>query len=161
MSRKKDGLTWVLILGVLLLVGTASFYVLWPQLQPHATIHLGDGVFTAKVAKAPEERAKGLGGTHSLGDDQALLLVYTTDGKWPVSMKDMTYPIDIVWLDKDKKVVYIVKNVPPESYPYEQFEPKNEARYVVELAEGVVGQKKITIGATALFDENNLEGIKL
>jgi uncharacterized membrane protein (UPF0127 family) len=161
MSRKKDGLTWVLIVGVLLLVGAAAFYMLWPQLQPHATIHLGDGVFTAKVVKTQAERDKGLGGTLNLADDQAMLFVYETDGKWPVSMKDMNYPIDIVWLDKDKKVVYIVKNAPPESYPYEHFEPKNDARYVIEFSEGTVGQKKITIGATAMFDENNLEGIKL
>lgn len=161
MSRTKDGLTWVLIVGVLLLVGAAAFYMLWPQLQPHATIHLGDGVFTANVAKTQPERDKGLGGTLKLADDQAMLFVYDTDGKWSVSMKDMNYPIDIVWLDKDKKVVYIVKNAPPESYPYERFESKNDARYVIEFAEGTVGQEKITIGATAMFDENNLEGIKL
>ena len=70
----------------------------------------------------------------------------------------MNFPIDIIWLDKDKKVVYIVKNAPPESYPYEQFEPKEEVRYVLEVAAGTVQQKKITIGAVAQFDENNLEG---
>jgi uncharacterized membrane protein (UPF0127 family) len=161
MSRKKDGLTWVLIAGVLLLVGAAALYILWPQLQPHATIHLGDGVYTANVAKTQQDRDKALGGSYSLGDSQALLLVYDTDGRWAITMKDMNYPIDIVWLDKDKKVVYIVKNAPPESYPYQQFEPNSDARYVVELPEGAVGQKKIAIGMTATFDENNLEGIQL
>jgi uncharacterized membrane protein (UPF0127 family) len=74
-------------------------------------------------------------------------------------MKDMNFPIDIIWLDKDKKVVYIVKNAPPESYPYEHFEPKEEARYVLEVAAGTVEDKKIMIDAPATFDENNLEGL--
>jgi len=158
MSRRRDAWTWVLVVGVVLLVAGAALYVLWPQLQPHATVHLGDGVFTTKVAKTPDDRDKGLGGTYKLNGDQALLLVYDTDSKWKIDMKDMNFPIDIIWLDKDKKVVYIVKNAPPESYPYEQFEPKEDARYVLETMAGTVQQRKITIGSTAQFDENNLEG---
>jgi len=158
MSRRRDAWTWVLIVGVVLLVVGAALYVLWPQLQPHASVHIGDAVFTTKVAKTPADRDKGLGGTYKLNGDQALLLVYDADSKWKINMKDMNFPIDIIWLDKDKKVVYIVKNAPPESYPYEQFEPKEEARYVLEVAAGTVQQKKIIIGALAQFDENNLEG---
>ncbi len=70
----------------------------------------------------------------------------------------MKYPIDIVWLDKDKKVVYIVKNAPPESYPYENFTPKQDARYVLELPAGTVSKKSIAIGKEAMFDENAIEG---
>jgi uncharacterized protein len=158
MSRRKDALSWGLIALVLLLVGAATVYILLPQLQPHTTLHLGDGVFTARVAKTGEERAKGLSDTGSLGDDQAMIFVYDTDGKWPITMKGMKYPIDIVWLDKDKKVVYIVKNATPASYPYDVFTPKEDARYVVEVVAGTTGKKAVTIRSTATFDENNLEG---
>jgi uncharacterized membrane protein (UPF0127 family) len=161
MSRKKDVMSWGLIALVLLAVGATALYVLWPQLQQHTTLHLGDGVFTARVAKTQVERDLGLGGTHNLRQDQVMLFIYDSDDKWPRAMKDMNYPIDIVWLDKDKKVVYIVKNAPPESYPYEDFTPKQKARYVVELSAGTVAQKAITIGDGASFDENNLQGFKL
>jgi uncharacterized membrane protein (UPF0127 family) len=146
---------------VLALVGAAAVYILWPQLQPHATVRIGDAVFAAKVAKTPAEREKGLSDTASLRQDQAMLFVYEDDGKWPIWMKDMSYSIDIVWLDKDKKIVYMVKNAPPESYPYETFTPKQDARYVLELPAGTVGKKSIIIGATASFDENTLEGFGL
>jgi uncharacterized membrane protein (UPF0127 family) len=158
MSRRKDVFSWGLVALILILVGATAFYVMWPQLQPHATVHLGDGVFTARVAKTDEERQKGLSGTNVLKSDQALLIVFNTDAKWSIWMKDMNYPIDIVWLDKDKKVVYIVKNASPDSYPDEQFQSKTDARYVVELAAGTVGQKSIVIDKEAVFDENNLEG---
>lgn len=161
MSRRKDALSWALIALGLLLVGAAAVYVMLPQLQPHTTLHLGDGVFTARVAKTPAERTKGLSDTVSLGDDQAMIFVYDKDGKWPMTMKGMKYSLDIVWLDKDKKVVYIVKNANSASYPYETFVPKEDARYVVEVVAGTVGKKAVTINGTASFDENNLEGLKL
>jgi uncharacterized membrane protein (UPF0127 family) len=161
MSRRKDALSWGLIVFVLLLVGAATVYVLLPQLQPHTTLHLGDGVFTARVAKTQEERVKGLSDTGNLGDDQAMIFVYDQDGQWPITMKGMKYPIDIVWLNKDKKVAYIVKNATPASYPYETFTPKEDARYVVEVVAGTVGKKAIKINGAASFDENNLEGFEI
>lgn len=161
MNRKKDAMSWFLIIGALLLVGAAAVYILWPQLQPHTTVRLGDGVFTTRVAKTAEQREKGLSDTRELRQDQAMLLVFDRDDKWSVWMKDMNYAIDIVWLNKDKEVVYIVKNAPPESYPYESFVPKREARYVLELTSGTVDKKAIKIGTIAVFDENNLEGLGL
>jgi uncharacterized membrane protein (UPF0127 family) len=146
---------------VLLLVAAAALYILWPQLQTHTTLRIGDGVFKTQVAKTSVEREKGLGGTAQIRDDQAMLFVFETDAKWPMWMKDVSYPIDMVWLNKEKKVVYIVKNVPPESYPYEKFVSKDDARFVLELAAGSVARKTITIGTQATFDENNLEGFKL
>lgn len=152
-------LSWGLVVLVLGLIVATALYVLWPQLQPHATVRLGDGVFLAQVAKTDEERAKGLSGTSGLRENQAMLFVYDTDNKWPIWMKEMNYPLDIIWLDKDKKVVYIVKNAPPESYPYESFVPKQEARYIVELPAGTVGKKSINVGSAASFDEHHLEGL--
>lgn len=161
MSVKKHVLSWGIIVLALLLVVVAALYVLLPQLRPHVTLHLGDGVFLTQVAKTPDAWEKGLSGTHSLRDNEAMLFIYDRDDKWSIWMKDMNYPLDIVWLDKDKKVVYIVKNAPPESYPFESFTPKQESRYVVELPAGTVAKKAINIGTQAVFDENNIEGWKL
>lgn len=124
MSRRRGMLSWGLIILVLALVAGAAYYVFLPELQPHTTIHLGDGVFLAQVANTDAKRQQGLSGTQGLRDDQALLFVYNSDGQWPIQAQNINYPIDIVWLDKDKKVVYIVKNVPPDSYSYDQFTPR-------------------------------------
>jgi uncharacterized protein len=158
MNKRKSAWSWIAVVLVLLLVGSAALYAMWPQLQPHVNVHIGDGVFATRVAKTETEREKGLSDTRELRNDQAMLLIFDRDDKWSIWMKDMNYPIDIVWLDKDKKVVYIVKNAPPESYPYEKFVPKQDARYVLELLAGTVGKKAINIGSQAAFDENHLEG---
>jgi uncharacterized membrane protein (UPF0127 family) len=157
-NKKKNAWSWIAVILLLLMIGSAALYALWPQLQPHVTVHVGDGVFLSRVANSPETREKGLSGTTELRSDQAMLFVYDKDGKWPIWMKEMNYPIDIVWLDANKKVVYIVKNAPPESYPYEKFTPKQDARFVLELPAGTTAKKRIDIGSQATFDENNLEG---
>jgi uncharacterized membrane protein (UPF0127 family) len=161
MSIRKGVLSWGLVLLVLALVAVAAYYVMAPQLRPHVTVRLGDGVFLAQVARTPEAREKGLSGTTGLRENEGMLFIYDTEDKWAMWMKDMNYPIDIIWLDKDKKVVYIVKNAPPESYPYESFTPKQNAKYVLELPAGMVGKKAISIGKQAAFDENNIEGWQL
>ncbi len=155
---RRDILSWVLIGFALVLIGLAAFYAIWPQVRPHVTVKLGDGVYNATVAKTADDITKGLSGTTGLRQDQALLMVYESDGKWPIWMKDMQYPIDIVWMDKGKKVVHIVKNAPPDSYP-EKFTPKKDARYVIELPAGATSQKNITVEQIAVFDENRLEGV--
>lgn len=156
-NHHKDALSWVLITFTVLLVAAAAFYIIWPHIKSHVTVKIGDGVYKAQVAKTPTERAKGLSNSTSLRQDEALLMVYPTDGEHAIWMKDMKYPIDIIWLDKDKKVVHIVKNAPPDSYP-EKFVPKKNARYVLELPAGSVNEKAITIDLVAIFDENRLEG---
>lgn len=151
MSRKKDLLSGVLVAFVLLLVGVAAVYVLWPQLQPHATLRLGDGIFTAKIANTDAERAQGLSNTDQLPANQAMIFIFDKDDKWPMWMKDMSYPIDILWLNKDKQVVYIVKNASPDSYP-DKFVPSSDARYVIELPAGTVDSKAIRTNDSAVFD---------
>lgn len=159
MSVRKDIWSWGIIVLVLLLIGAAAFWAFWPQLsQPYTKLRLGDGVFQTRIADSPAEREKGLSGTQYLGQDQALLFIYDRDDKWSVWMKDMNYAIDIVWLDKDKKVVHIVKNAEPESYPHESFSPNEPARYIVEFVAGTVDKKAITINDKAAFDETQLEG---
>jgi len=159
MGREKSWWSVVIVGLILLLVGATAFYVLGPQTQPHTTLHLGDGIFKARVVQSVAERERGLSGTSQLAQNQAMILVFDGNGRWPIWMKDMNYPLDIVWLNQDKKVIYIVKNAPPDSYP-KTFLPKDAARYVVELPAGMVDQKTITVGTEAGFDENNLDGVR-
>jgi uncharacterized protein len=161
MSKSHDMMSWLLVAFVLLLVGAAAYFVMEPKLRPHVSVQLGGTAFSARIASTEEEKTRGLSGTASLAENEAMLFVYDRDDKWSIWMKDMRYPIDIVWLDKDKKVVHIVKNAPPESYPYESFASKEEARYVLELAAGTTAKRSIIIGAQAIFDENRIEGLKL
>lgn len=158
MSRRKDALSWGVVVLVLLAVIGAALYVLWPQLRPHTTLRLGDGVFTARVVKTQAEREASSKESRKLRGDEALIFVYGSDEKWPVTTEGTADDVDFIWLNKDKQVVFIVKNASPEGYLYETFAPKREARYVVELPGGTVGAKAVNVGGVATFDEDHLEG---
>lgn len=116
------------------------------------TLYVGDGAFTARVASNEDTRKKGLSNTASLPGDEAMLFSFDMNSKWGIWMKDMHYPLDIVWLDESKKVVDMALNVSPESYP-KVFTPKKDARYVIEFTAGTVKKERIREGQPAIFSD--------
>jgi uncharacterized membrane protein (UPF0127 family) len=148
----RDKLSTVIGLCTLLLIVVLGVALVQRFTQPQATLRLGDGIFTAHVATTESARQKGLGDTELLADNEAMILAFERDARWSIWMKDVEYPIDVVWLDARHKVVHIVKNMPPSSYPDTSFMPDKPARYVVEFAAGTVEKKAIRIGAIAHFD---------
>ena len=161
MSLRRERLSWVFIVALLVVIGTAAYYVVWPQLQPNVTLHLGDGVFNARVISAKEYAKNGMPHTDQLRDGKAVLHMHESDGWWSIDMKQRRAAFDVVWLDSEKKVIYIVKHASADSASGTTFTPKEKARYMIELRGGTVDEKAITINDTAHFDENNIQGLKL
>ena len=91
--------------------------------------------YNIEFAKTPSQQEMGLSKRQCLPKYGALVFLFPTDDKFGIWMKDMKFPIDVVWLDKDHKVVDVKKNMQPDTYP-EVFYPKNDARYVLELNTG-------------------------
>lgn len=161
MNLRKERLSWVLVLFLLMVVGVTGYYVVLPQLQPHATMRLGDGVFTAQVVAKGAVSAVNKSTVEQLRPNQAILYMYDNPALWAVDMKDRQAVLDIVWLDTNKKVVYIVKNASAESTKGTVFRPKTKAKYIVEYVAGTVEKKAINIDSAAVFDENNIQGVNL
>lgn len=115
---------------------------------------VGAQTFYMAVAKTDEERKIGLSETPTLGKSNGLLMVFDTDGQWKIWMKDMQYPIDIVWLDADKKVVYTVRDAQPDKSPHKEYRPQKKARYVAELPSGSVTRYGINNGQQLQFNAN-------
>lgn len=139
---------------ILLVLGVAVFFIL-SKMTPAVALYIGSGVFDSTVAYTQVEREKGLSGVESLAPNQAMIFTYPTDDDWKIWMKDMEIPIDIVWLDKDKKVIYIVKNAQPEEGTSNIYTPKSDARYVIELPAGSVDKHAVQLSQVAVFDINN------
>lgn len=88
--------------------------------------------FKAEVLTTPEEREKGLSGRACLPRDGAVVFEHEKDDIHGYWMKDMKFPLDIIWLDKDKKVITIAEALSAETYP-KIFTPTSQARYVIEV----------------------------
>lgn len=161
MSLQKDRLSWAFIGLLLLAVGSAAYFVLWPQLQPHVTLRLGDGIFNARIVTVKEHVQNGLPDTDQLPENKAVLHVYDRDGRWLMDMRQRRELFDVIWLSSEKKVVHIVKNASSDSMPSAVFSSDKDARYVIELRGGTVDARAIRINTAAYFDERNIEGLKL
>ncbi len=147
--------TVLLVCGLVALLVYSVILYMVTNFQPTVEVRLGSGVYHVQVADTEVEWVQGLSGVESLKSNGGLLMKFDTDDKHGIWMKDMKISIDIVWLDKDKKVVYIVKNASPELSTTETFVPKTDARYVIELPAGSVDTAGIKTGTVAAFDETD------
>jgi uncharacterized protein len=107
---------------------------------------------TVKVdlATTPKEQEQGLSGRISLADDTGMLFVFPQAGKYFFWMKDMNFPIDIVWLDENLRVIYIQKKALPESYP-KTFGSEKESLYILEVSAGFLEKNNLKEGDKAEF----------
>lgn len=114
------------------------------------TIRLGRAVFNVEVVEKKNDLAIGLSGRRYLSSEQGMLFVMGKESRHSFWMKDMYFPIDIVWLDRNLKVVDITENVSPESYP-KTFTPTIPAYYVIEVLSGSVEKWGIKKSDTAII----------
>lgn len=147
----------VIIIGVVAIILATAIIFVSSKIQSRVSLNIGDGIFTAKLANTQSLRDKGLSGVTNLSHDQALILAYPSDGKWPIDMKNMEVPVDIVWLNADRKIIYIVKNASADNVD-SVFMPKTDARFVIELPAGSVDNLNIRSGYSAVF---NIDGEKI
>ncbi len=101
---------------------------------------------TLEVAETRLEQVKGLSFRNSLPYSRGLLFVFAHEDLWGIWMKDMKFPIDIMWMDKDFKVVSLKENVSPDTYPT-VFQPEKPVLYVLETNTGFIKENGITIGS--------------
>lgn len=92
-------------------------------------------LFDIEFASTDQQRTLGLSGRSCIGLQQVMIFEFQSPGKYGFWMKDMNFAIDIVWLDQNKKVVSVVENAVPSSYP-QIFVPEETAMYVVEMQAG-------------------------
>lgn len=105
----------------------------------------GTKKYNLEFATTPSQQEMGLSGRACMPSNSALIFLFPTDDKFGIWMKQMRFAIDVVWLDKDRKVVSVEKNMQPNSYP-KVFYPTSDARYVVELNKGDVDSSAVSLG---------------
>ena len=103
------------------------------------------------MVKDPE-RQMGLMFRPSLPRDRVLLFVFGTMDFHGIWMKNCKFPIDIVWLDEQRKVVHVAEAVPPcKADPCPVYQPMQRAAYVVEMNAEQARAEKVALGAALDF----------
>lgn len=107
---------------------------------------------TAEVVRDEAEKAKGLSDRKCLGEGKGMLFAYDTTGDFCFWMKDMNFPIDMLWINDDKTIVTVEPRVSPDTYPAKTFCPDRPAQYVLELNAGVAEDSGWGVGTKLKFD---------
>lgn len=95
-------------------------------------------------SKATRER--GLSGRKTITKNTGMLFVFEQPGVQCIWMKDMKFPIDIVWLNSTGLVIKVEANVSPDSFPKSFCQ--SDALYVLETAAGASNLPWILLGMT-------------
>jgi uncharacterized membrane protein (UPF0127 family) len=85
----------------------------------------------------------------SLPPDHGMLFVHPTIGNYRYWMYQVMIPLDIIWLDNDRKIVEMVVNAQPcktEPGKCPQWASARPAHYVLELAGGMAKKYNLSIG---------------
>lgn len=110
------------------------------------TVLMPKGALEAELADTRASRELGLSGRKSMGDDEGLLFAFDKPGRYGFWMKDMQFPLDIIWINENGIVVSIERGLTPESYP-KTFMNQSEASYVLEVNAGLAERFGLYLGS--------------
>lgn len=116
-------------------------------------IKIKEQILNVELALTAEQRSLGLSNREVLAENTGMLFVFPTPGKYFFWMKDMNFPIDMIWFDENRKIIYIEKNVQPDSFPKLFGEDKNSL-YVLEINSGFAEKHDLKVGDEFSFIEN-------
>lgn len=129
---------WALSL-IVILIAALFLLSLRGQQTGSPWLLIGATEYKLEVADTQEARVQGLSDRKSLAHDTALLFVFDESSVQCFWMKDMQFPIDMVWVDENWRVVHIERNVSPNTYPDEKC-PEKPAKYVIETNANMTNQ---------------------
>ncbi len=141
---KKRYLVVIIILVVIAVI--ALIY------KPQAKVCFENNCFKVELAKTPQERERGLMFRQKLDLDKGMLFIFEEEGDYPFWMKDTLIPLDIIWLNKNKEIVFMTKNTEPcKADLCPAINPETKAQYILELNGGVADRINIKLGDKFVF----------
>jgi len=109
--------------------------------------------FNIELAVTDEERNRGLMFREYLAFNEAMLFIFPEEREYPFWMKNTLIPLDIIWINQEKEVVFIIENLQPceDEYPCPLVRPDKNAKYVLEVNEGIVEKIGLEVGDKILL----------
>ena len=148
MREFKPFKTWHLIFIILVILISVG-YIIYGSFWTKATIKIGGQEIRALLADTYNHRLEGWSDRKDMGKFGGMLFVFPDRGQHAMVMRDMRFPLDIVWLDGNK-VVDIAPNLPPQpGVPEDQlivYMARTASTLVLELPAGFKDRTGLKIG---------------
>lgn len=109
-----------------------------------------DNCVQLEVATTNSARTLGLSGRKSMGKDRGMVFDFGVPSEYCMWMKDMNFSLDMLWLNDNKEIVYMIEGVSPDTYP-KSFCGADTARYIVEVNSGIIKAADLHVGQRLKF----------
>jgi hypothetical protein len=101
----------------------------------------------AELAATASERARGLMFRPVLPPDKGMLFLFEAPGRFSFWMLNTLVPLDILWLDSDREILFISADTPPcQTQVCPTYGPSAAAQYVLEIAAGEAARRGLDLG---------------
>ena len=122
-----------------------------PSVNPAAvapTVSVGGATFSVELAVTSDEQQQGLSDRPSMDPGTGMLFVYDSPKVVAFWMKNMHFPLDILWIGADCTLVDFSRNVPPpapgtENSDLERYRPGADIQYVLEVNAGAAAGMQV------------------
>lgn len=132
------------IIAILIIISLTGYFGLTQLLNKRQisnpkfqNIKIADQILTIEIADTPQLRQQGLSDQETLDASYGMLFIFDQPGLHSFWMKNMNFPLDIIWFDEKQKAVEIISSAEPEgTNPKKIYQPSDPAKYVLEVAAG-------------------------
>lgn len=110
-------------------------------------ITIDNTTLNVQVAETPDQMVEGLQFQQPLPYNQGMIFVFGQPQVVAMWMKDMQFPLDMIWFDSDGNIVHIERNLPPcvGDAPCQVYDGgRQDAKYVLEVTAGFADKFGIT-----------------
>ncbi len=114
-------------------------------------VFVRDQSVTAEIADTADARATGLMNRDSLAPGRGMLFVFPYEAKHAFWMMNVRFPIDMIWIDRNHRIVHIEHSAAACSGACPSYEPQAAAAYVLEVPAGFCACNDVAVGDTVAF----------
>jgi uncharacterized protein len=152
---KKIFFAIIIILAGFLFFNTVYFRAM-PQKENNdlQKIKISESIVFVEIADLSFSQIKGLSGREYLKKDNGMLFVFNDSRQRSFWMKDMNFPLDVIWIS-DFVVVEFLENIKEKDEYGEttRFSSNVPVNMVLEINSGWIKENKIKIGDKVVFLE--------
>ncbi len=122
-------------------------------------ISIDNHQFDVEIAYSAAAKAKGLGGRPCILPNEGMLFDFGKDGHYAIWMKDMNFPIDVIWIDSSHRIAAIDIDFKPSTYNKQHPEKSQKsvnqlpARYVLEVKANTAKDLRLGLGIPVHFQK--------
>lgn len=109
-------------------------------------------VLAVEIVSGDTERRRGLAGRAHIPDDFGMLFLLDTTRAQSFWMNGMEFPLDILFFDKDKRLIKTLTNLSPCS-ECTIYEAPSHAAYAIEINGGLTERLRIREGDRIVFTD--------